>query len=60
MSGGGELLGVIAEAEFDGAEQLAVGGIDEFLGHPAEGAVGRGAELFDEGADAGFAVLGGR
>ncbi len=60
MSGGGELMGMVAEAEFQGAEQLSVGGIDEFLGHGAEGGIGRRAELFHEGTDAAFTVFGGR
>jgi hypothetical protein len=60
MNCGGELLGVVAEAELEGTEELPVGSIDEFLGHLAEGVVGRGPELLQEGADAGFAVIRGR
>jgi len=39
---------------------LSVGGIDEIFGHLAEGLFGSGAQLVHEGADAGFAVFGGR
>jgi hypothetical protein len=57
---GGEPVGVAAEAELDVAEELRVGGIDEFLGHLAEGPLGGGAQLVHQGADAGFAAFGGR
>ena len=60
MGGRRELVGVVAEAEFDVTEELSVGGIDERLGHLAEGLVGGGPQLVHEGADAGFAVFGGR
>ena len=60
MRRGGELLGVVAEAEFDALEQLSVGGIDEVLSHPPEGLFGGGPEPVHKGTDAGFAVLGGR
>jgi hypothetical protein len=53
-------MGVVAEAEFDAPEELAVGGIDEVFGHLAEGLLGGGPELVHDGADAGFAVLWGR
>jgi hypothetical protein len=60
VGGGGEVVGVVAEAQFDAAEELSVGGIDEFLGHAAEGLLSGGPQLVDDGLDAGFAVLGGR
>jgi hypothetical protein len=57
---GGQFVGVVAQAELDVAEQLPVGGIDEFLGHLAEGLLGGGAQLVHQGADAGFAAFRGR
>jgi len=60
MGGGGELVGVVAEAEFDVAEELPVGGIDEILGHLAQGRIGGGPQSLQEGADARFTVFGGR
>jgi hypothetical protein len=39
---GGELVGAVAEAEFDVAEQLPVGGIDEVFGGLAEELLGGG------------------
>lgn len=60
MGGGGEGVGVVAEAELDVAEELPVGGIGEFLGHLAEGLLGGGAQLVHQGADAAFAAFGGR
>jgi hypothetical protein len=55
-----ELVGVVAEADFDVAEELSVGGVDECLGHAAEGHVGGGPQLVHQGADAGFTVFRGR
>jgi hypothetical protein len=60
VGGGSELLAGVAEFVFDGAEELRVGLIDEGLGHDAEGAFGGGAELLDEGLDAGFTIISGR
>ena len=60
MSGSRQRAGVVAEAEFDVAEELSVGGIDERLGHLAEGLVGGGSQLVPEGAEARFTVCGGR
>ena len=60
MGGGGEVVGVVAEAEFDVAQELAVGGIDEGLGHLAQGLFGRRSQLVHQGADAAFAVFRGR
>jgi hypothetical protein len=53
-------VGAVAQAEFDLLEQLAVGGIDERFRRLAEERFGGGAQLVQEGADAGFAVFGGR
>jgi hypothetical protein len=60
MGRGGQLAGAVAQAEFDAAEQLRLGGIDEVLGHAAQGLLGGGPQLVDDGADAVFTVLGGR
>jgi hypothetical protein len=60
VGGGREFMGVVAEAEFDATEELAVGGIDEVLDHLAEGLFGGGPELVHHGADACFAVFWGR
>jgi hypothetical protein len=60
VDSGGEAVGVVAEAEFDVAEELSVGGIDECLGHVAEGLVGGRPQLVHQGADAAFAVFRGR
>jgi hypothetical protein len=57
---GGEPVGAVAQAEFDAGEQLAVGGIDQVLGHLAEGLLGGGPQLVHQGADAGLAVFWGR
>jgi hypothetical protein len=57
---GGEFVGAVAQAQLDVAEELPVGGVDELLGHVAEGLLGGGAQLAHQGADAGFAVLRGR
>ena len=60
MRRGGERVGAVAQAQLDVAEQLPVGGIDELLGHAAEGLVGGGPQLVHQGADAGFTVFRGR
>jgi hypothetical protein len=60
VRGGGQCVGLVAQAEFDVPEELSVGGIDERLGHPAEGGFGRGPQLVHQSSDAGFAVFGGR
>jgi len=60
VGSGGEPVGVVAQAEFDAAEQLAVGGIDQLLGHVAQGLVGGRAELVHQGADARFTIFRGR
>ena len=60
MGGGGQLVGLVAEAELDVAQQLAVGDIDQVLGHLAEGLLGGGSELVHQGTNAGFTAIGGR
>lgn len=60
MRGGGQLVGVVAEAEFDPLKQLGVRGIDEVLGHAAQGLLGGRPELVHDGGNAGFTVLRGR
>jgi hypothetical protein len=57
---GGELVGAAPEAGLDPLEQLRVGGIDEVLGHLAEGLRGGGSEPAHDRAGAGFTALGGR
>ena len=53
-------MGAVAQVQFDAAEELAVGGIDELFGHLSQGLFGGGPQLLDEGLDAGFAVFRGR
>jgi hypothetical protein len=63
LSGGGELLAEVAEAEFGGAKQLAVGGIDEGVGHLLQQGSGGSLELLQEAVAslvAGFSALGSR
>lgn len=57
---GGELVGLLAEAELDVAQEFPVGSINEFLGHVAEGQVGGGSQLVHQRLDAGFTVFGER
>jgi hypothetical protein len=59
VGGGGEPVGLIAEAELDLAEELPVGGVEEFLGHLLGGLLGQGAEAVAEGRQACGAVGGG-
>jgi hypothetical protein len=57
------LLAEVAEAEFGGAEQFAVGGIDEGVGHLLQQRSGGSLELLQEAVAslvAGFSALGGR
>ena len=56
MDGGGKVVGGVPESVLDLPEEFGVGPVDELLGHPGEGVVGRGAESLDEGVDAGLAV----
>ena len=57
MDGGGELVGVVAQSAFDVAQQLSIGDIDEFLGHLAEGRVGRWPQLVHQRLDTGFTIF---
>jgi hypothetical protein len=59
VAGGGPVVGPVARVVRDRAEGLALGQIDEPLGHLAEGVLGVGAEVGEQVLDAGFAVLGG-
>jgi hypothetical protein len=45
----------LAQAQLHGPEQLAVGGIDEFLGHVAEGLLAVGPQPVHQALDACFA-----
>jgi hypothetical protein len=57
------LLAEVAEAEFGGAEQFGVGGIDEGVGHLLQQGSGAGLELLQEAVASvgpGFSALGGR
>jgi hypothetical protein len=58
LSVGGQLLAQLAAAEFDGAEQFAVGGIDEGIDHLLQEGLGGGPELFEEALAALGAGLG--
>lgn len=60
MGGGGQLVGQVAQVVLDLAEGLALGEIDQPLGHAAEGMLGVGPEAAEEFLDAGLAVIGGR
>jgi hypothetical protein len=60
LRGGGELLAAIAEAEFGGAQQFAVRGIDEGVGHLFQQRSGSLLELLQEATatlGAGFSAL---
>lgn len=60
VGGRGQVPGVIAEGEFQRAEQLGVGGIDQGLGRLPRGSLQSGSELLGQGADPGFTVIRGR
>ena len=60
MGGGGQLVGHVAQVVLDLAESLALGEIDQPLGHAAKGALGVGLEAAEEFLDARLAVIGGR
>ena len=59
MGGGGQGVGLVAEGEFQLAEELGLGAIDQGLRHPARGPLDVGAELFQEGTGPRFTVIGG-
>ena len=54
MSAGGDLLSEVAESDFDGAEQFAVGGIDQGIGHVLD----QRQELIEERLAEALAALG--
>ena len=59
MGGGGQIVGLVAQGEFQLAEELGVGAIDQGLRHPACGPLDVGAQLIQEAADPSFTVIGG-
>jgi hypothetical protein len=59
MGGGGQVVGLVAQGEFQLAEQPRVGAIDQRLRHPTCDPLDEGAELLHEGADPTFTVIGG-
>ena len=59
MGGGGQVVGLIAEGQFQVAEELGVGAVDQGFGHAAHGLLDVGAEPIQEGADPRFTVIGG-
>jgi hypothetical protein len=52
-------VGLVAQGQLDGAEELVVGQVGEGLGHPAEGLLEQGAEAVAERLEAGFAAFSG-
>jgi hypothetical protein len=48
VGGGGEVLAEVAEANLDGAEELAIGGVHQGLGHLLQQGSGEGLELAQE------------
>jgi hypothetical protein len=60
VGGRREAVGVVTQAEFEVAEELSVGGIDEFLGPAPQGRLGGGPQLVQEGLDTGLTIFGGR
>lgn len=59
MGRGGQVVGLVAEGEFQIAEESRLGAIDQGLRHPARGPLDVGAELIHEGQDPRFTVIGG-
>ncbi len=59
MGVGSQVVDLVAQGPFDGAEELVVGQIGEGFGHPAERLLEQGAEAVTERWEAGFAVIGG-
>jgi hypothetical protein len=57
---GGEAMDLVAQGQFDGAEDLVVGQVGQSLGHLGQGPLKEGPEAIAEVAGAGFAVLCGR
>lgn len=57
MEVGSELVGLVAEGDFDVAEQLVIGDIDESLGHLSGGLFQAREDLLGEFLNASFAVI---
>lgn len=58
MGGGGEPMRLVTQAELQFAEELFVGGVEEFLGHLLGGPLDEGAEAVAELLEARGAVGG--
>ncbi len=58
MGGGGRVVGLVAQGEFQLAEALGVGAIDQGLRYAACGPLDLGAERIQEDADPTFTVIG--
>lgn len=55
----GQVVGLAAQGQLDGAEELVVGKVGEGLGHLAEGLLEQGAEAVAERLEAGFTAFSG-
>jgi hypothetical protein len=60
MGVGGQVVHLIAQGQFDWAEDLVVGQVGEGVGHLGQGPLEQGSEALTQGLEAGFAVKGGR
>jgi hypothetical protein len=60
VDGRGKLVGMVAEAKFEVAQELLIGSINEFLGHLAESQIGGGSQLVHQRLKARFTVFGDR
>jgi hypothetical protein len=52
----GQIVGLVAQGQLDGAKELVVGQVGEGFGHLAERLLEQGAEALPERLEAGFAV----
>jgi hypothetical protein len=59
VGAGGEVVGEVTQVVLDLPEGAALGEVQESLGHLAEGLLGVGAQLAEEGLEACFAVVSG-
>ncbi len=57
MGAAGQVVAQVAEGVLDGAEQLAVGQIDQFIGHAFEDGVGIAAQRLEDVLTTLFTVL---
>jgi hypothetical protein len=57
MGAAGQVVAQVAEGVLDGAEQLAVGQIDKFIGHAFEDGVGIAAQGLEDVLTTLFTVL---